>query len=61
RELSLDDGATFIPAVPEKKVLFYGDSITQGMDCLHPNAKGFDYYFRGLWPQMKATLKERCL
>ena len=37
RELSLDDGATFIPAVPEKKVLFYGDSITQGMDCLHPS------------------------
>lgn len=37
RELSLDDGATFTPAVPEKKVLFYGDSITQGMDCLHPS------------------------
>lgn len=36
RELSLDDGATFIPVIPEKKVLFYGDSITQGMDCLHP-------------------------
>lgn len=37
RELSLDDGATFVPAVPEKKVLFYGDSITQGMNCLHPS------------------------
>ena len=36
RELSLDDGATFLPVIPEKKVLFYGDSITQGMDCLHP-------------------------
>ena len=37
RELSLDDGASFLPAIPEKKVLFYGDSITQGMDCLHPS------------------------
>lgn len=37
RELSLDDGASFIPVIPDKKVLFYGDSITQGMDCLHPS------------------------
>ena len=25
---------------------------------LHSNAKGFDYYFKGLWPNMKAALKE---
>ncbi len=37
RELSLDDGASFIPVIPDKKILFYGDSITQGMDCLHPS------------------------
>lgn len=37
RSLSLDDGASFSPVIPEKKVLFYGDSITQGMDCLHPS------------------------
>lgn len=37
RELSLDDGASFAPVIPEKKVLFYGDSITQGMNCLHPS------------------------
>lgn len=37
RSLSLDDGASFTPVIPEKKVLFYGDSITQGMDCLHPS------------------------
>lgn len=37
RSLSLDDGASFTPVIPKKKVLFYGDSITQGMDCLHPS------------------------
>lgn len=36
-ELSLQDGASFVPAVPEKKILFYGDSITQGYDALHPS------------------------
>ena len=34
--LELDDGASFAPAVPEKHAIFYGDSITQGFDALHP-------------------------
>lgn len=37
RELSLEDGASFVPAPPEKKILFFGDSITQGYDALHPS------------------------
>ena len=40
-----------LPFIPVDHLCF-GDGI------LHPNAKGFDYYFRGLWPQMKAALKE---
>jgi len=37
RELSLVEGASFVPAPPEKKILFFGDSITQGYDALHPS------------------------
>lgn len=37
RELSLEDGSSFSPAVPHKKILFFGDSITQGYDALHPS------------------------
>jgi len=29
-ELSLEDGASLVPALPEKKLLVYGDSITHG-------------------------------
>lgn len=37
KELSVDDGA-FIEAIrPEKKLLIYGDSITQGFDVLRPS------------------------
>lgn len=35
-ELSLSDGSTFAPVRPEKKMLFIGDSITQGYDALRP-------------------------
>ncbi len=35
-EISLDDGA-FVEAVrPKKKLMAFGDSITQGFDALHP-------------------------
>lgn len=37
RELALEDGASFLPVPPEKKILFFGDSITQGYDALHPS------------------------
>lgn len=34
--LSLADGASLEPVKPAKKVLVFGDSITQGFDTLHP-------------------------
>lgn len=34
--LSLADGASLQPVKPAKKILVYGDSITQGFDTLHP-------------------------
>ena len=37
-ELTLADGAAFRPVRPQKKVLVFGDSITQGFDCLRPTA-----------------------
>ena len=39
QELSLDDGAYILPVKPEKKLLCFGDSITQGFDALHPSCK----------------------
>lgn len=39
KELSLDDGASLTPVKPEKKLLCYGDSITQGYDALHPSRR----------------------
>jgi len=39
KEFSLDDGALLSPAKPERKILCYGDSITQGYDALHPSRR----------------------
>ncbi len=36
-ELSLDDGAFLEPFKPKKKLLIFGDSITQGYDALRPS------------------------
>ena len=36
-ELSLDDGASIEPIKPAKKLLIYGDSITQGYDARRPS------------------------
>lgn len=39
-KLNLDDGASFIPSEkPKKKLLVYGDSITQGYDALYPHRR----------------------
>lgn len=38
-ELSLEDGSGAAPCRPEKTVLFFGDSITQGYDALHPSGR----------------------
>ena len=37
KELELEDGASLIPAIPSKKLLAFGDSITQGCDALRPS------------------------
>lgn len=39
KEFRLDDGASILPVKPAKKILCYGDSITQGFDALHPSRK----------------------
>lgn len=36
-EVSIDDGAFAEPVVRDKKMLVFGDSITQGYDALHPS------------------------
>ena len=38
-ELKIGKNASFLPVKPEKKLLFYGDSITQGYDALYPSAR----------------------
>ncbi len=35
--VTIDDGATLIPAKKSRRMLIYGDSITQGYDTLHPS------------------------
>ena len=35
--LTLDDGANFEPVKPEKRMLVFGDSITQGYDAVRPS------------------------
>lgn len=35
--LALEDGASFSPVKADRRFLFYGDSITQGYDALHPS------------------------
>ncbi len=37
KEISLSDGAMFEPIKPQKKLLAFGDSITQGYDALRPS------------------------
>lgn len=36
KQISLEDGARFMPVVRKSKMLFFGDSITQGYDSRHP-------------------------
>ena len=69
QELTLDDGATVTPVKAGKKILCYGDSITQGYDALYPSSKymtrcadllGAEEYNKAIggevfWPPMAAT------
>jgi len=56
-ELSLDDGASFTPLPQRKKLLAFGDSITQGLDASRPTnayivqtarALGMSLYNKGI-------------
>lgn len=56
-EVSLDDGACFVPVKHAKKALIFGDSITQGYDARYPSqsyaslladALGVDAYNKGI-------------
>ena len=72
KELSLDDGAYINPVKREKKLLAFGDSITQGYDALHPinsyvarlaKALGADEYNKGIggeifFPELALTKEE---
>lgn len=47
-DFTLDDGATVTPCKPETKILFFGDSITQGYDalfssCSYANRLGINF------------------
>lgn len=46
--IALDDGASVIPVKPSKKALVFGDSITQGFDCLWPTSHYLEYVCRAL-------------
>lgn len=68
-ELSLDDGAVVEPLKPRKKALVYGDSITQGFDCLRPTshyvhtlctALGAEEYNKGVGGEQHAPLLAVC-
>ncbi len=37
RCLELEDGASLVPVKPKRKIVFYGDSITQGYDARYPS------------------------
>ncbi|MBE7020688.1 MAG: SGNH/GDSL hydrolase family protein [Ruminococcaceae bacterium] len=37
KEIEIDDGAFIKAVTPKKKLLVFGDSITQGYDALHPS------------------------
>lgn len=39
QEISLDDGAYVTPVKPQKKLLSFGDSITQGYDATRPSLR----------------------
>lgn len=39
KEISLDDGAFIEPIKPKRKLLCFGDSITQGYDAIYPTHK----------------------
>ncbi len=36
-DIILDDGASFHPALHQRRILCYGDSITHGLDAQHPS------------------------
>ncbi len=39
KQISLDNGCVIVPLIPSKKMLSFGDSISQGYDSLNPSSK----------------------
>ena len=39
RDVILEDGASLVPARPAKRMITFGDSITQGYDALRPSSR----------------------
>lgn len=67
--LSLQDGAMLQPVKPQKKALVFGDSITQGFDCLLPTnhyvhalctALGAEEYNKGIGGEQHAPFLAQC-
>ncbi len=72
KAISLDDGATLTPVKPQKTLLTFGDSITQGYDALNPSNKyitrlahhlGAQEVNKGyggevFWPELGATRED---
>lgn len=67
--LSLADGASLAPVKPAKKLLVFGDSITQGFDTLHPTvhhihalcrALDAQEYNKGIGGERHAPLLVQC-
>ena len=56
-EFSLEDGATVIPVKPGKKLLAFGDSITQGYDALRPSVS----YISCLADKLQAELVNKAI
>lgn len=61
--LELDDGASFVPDIPQKTLLCYGDSITQGCEVLHPSGKYTSILARKLnaWEFNKGLAGDICV
>lgn len=68
-EMELEEGAAFTPVKPAKKALVFGDSITQGFDCLRPSshyvhmlcqALGAEEYNKGVGGEQHAPALAIC-
>ena len=68
-KLALEDGAAILPVKPSQKALVFGDSITQGFDCLRPTSHyvhalcqvlGAEEYNKGVGGEQHAPALAQC-